>query len=252
HRPDLAVGWFTVVSSEEVEAIVDKTIDYMRSPRDEPWQRNILWITNESPLFQQRSDTLAEEMQSRGFRSTKIYPSSEEADNAEHQASLLAALEKGQAVVHFLGHGGRYIWRTGPPDFRKNHDLFTLDHLDRLAPTHKLPVVLSMTCYSAPFDHPTADSIGEKFLRLPDRGAVAVLAASWRNSPTQELSREILLALVGSQTLGEAVLEAKRATERRDLIETYNLLGDPALVLPVHPDGSETEAARRQPDEASP
>ena len=49
-----------------------------------------------------------------------------------------------------------------------------------------------MTCYSAPFDHPNADSIGEKFLRLPDRGAVAVVAASWRISPSEEMSRLLL------------------------------------------------------------
>ena len=24
-------------------------------------------------------------------------------------------------VLHFIGHGGRYIWRTGPPDLRKNN-----------------------------------------------------------------------------------------------------------------------------------
>ena len=49
-------------------------------------------------------------------------------------------------------------------------------------------MVLSMTCYSAPFDHPSADSIGEKFLRVPGKGAVAVLAASWRNAPYQAMS----------------------------------------------------------------
>ena len=59
-----------------------------------------------------------------------------------------------------------------------------MKHLDTLADNDRLPVVLSLTCYSAPFDHPTADSIGEKFLRIPERGAIAVFAASWRNSPS--------------------------------------------------------------------
>jgi len=70
--------------------------------------------------------------------------------------------------VVFNGHGGRYIWRTGWPDLTKNHDLFTLDDLDNLQPTTRLPVVLSLTCYSAPFDHPLADSIGEKLLRIKE------------------------------------------------------------------------------------
>ena len=49
-----------------------------------------------------------------------------------------------------------------------------------------------MTCYSAPFDHPSADSIGEKFLRVPGKGAVAVLAASWRNAPYQTMSEDVV------------------------------------------------------------
>ncbi|MCB1579078.1 MAG: hypothetical protein KDI81_17550, partial [Xanthomonadales bacterium] len=62
---------------------------------------------------------------------------------------------------------------------RKNHDLFTLDDVSELKNGGRLPMVLSMTCYSAPFDNPTEDSIGERFLREAGKGAVAVFAASW-------------------------------------------------------------------------
>ncbi len=80
--------------------------------------------------------------------------------------------------MRFIGHGGRYIWRTGPLNLRKNHDLFTLDDVSHLKNGANLPMILSMTCYSAPFDNPTEDSIGERFLREADRGAIAVFAAS--------------------------------------------------------------------------
>ena len=135
--------------------------------------------------------------------------------------------------MHFLGHGGRYVWRTGPPDYRKNHDLFTLEHLDQLSPSRHLPVVLSMTCFSAPFDHPNADSIGEKFLRLPERGAVAVLAASWRNTPSAQFSQALVDNLLQIGTVGEAIVRAKQGIQNRTLVETYNLLGDPALPIAV-------------------
>ena len=234
YLPDLAIGRFPVAAASDVEAIVEKTLAYSNSTDVGPWRRRILWITNEETSFQRRTDILAEEMSSRGFGDTKIYPSPEEADNLHHQQALLDALNSGHLLVHFFGHGGRYIWRTGPPDFKKNHDLFTLDHLEDLEPSERLPIVLSMTCYSAPFDHPTADSIGEKFLRLPDRGAVVVLAASWRNSPSQRFSRLIVSGMAEGESIGEAVQTAKRQEKRRDLIETYNLLGDPAL-LPALP-----------------
>jgi hypothetical protein len=135
-------------------------------------------------------------------------------------------------LVHFIGHGGRFIWRTGPPDLRKNHDLFTLDDVSKLENSGRLPMVLSMTCYSAPFDNPTEDSIGERFLREADKGAVAVFAASWRNSPSTEFSTHLVKELLKpGQTIGEGIVRAKQAINNRVLVEMYNLLGDPAVVL---------------------
>src|SRR6185436_15350297 len=101
----------------------------------------------------------------------------------------------------------------------KHRDLFNLDDLDKLAPNERLPVVLAMTCYSAPFDHPTADSIGEKFLRDPQRGAVAVIAASWRNAPNLGMSQGLVDQILIAPTLGEALQSAKRLSHDRDFVE---------------------------------
>ena len=232
--PDLAIGRFPVVSPQEVSDIVDKTLSYLRSAPVGPWRRSILWITNEEKWAQKTSDRLAQEAEISGFGANKVYPQPEEADNSLHQGSLQNAFNEGQILVHFYGHGGRHIWRTGPPDLKKNHDLFTLDHVDGLKPNKQLPLILSMTCYSAPFDHPTADSIGEKFLRVANRGAVAVFAASWRNSPRSEISQTIIREISQNHaSVGEAIRLAKQGLKSRNLIEQYNLLGDPALSLAV-------------------
>ncbi len=232
--PDLAIGRFPVVSPQEVGHIVQKTLMYLRSAPVGPWRRSILWITNEEKWAQRTSDSLAEEAEVFGYGANKVYPQPEESDNSLHQGTLQDAFNEGQLLVHFYGHGGRHIWRTGPPDLEKNHDLFTLDHVDGLEPNERLPLILSMTCYSAPFDHPTADSIGEKFLRVPNRGAVAVFAASWRNSPRPEIPRTIIREITQSRTsIGEAIRLAKQGLKNRNLIEQYNLLGDPALTLAV-------------------
>jgi len=235
-KPDLAIGRFPVSNPADVTAVVDKTIAYHRASEVGPWRHKVLWITNEQRGLQRTTDSLDGTMAQTGFAGTKVYPSPEEKDNAEHQAVLQNAFDGGQLLVHFMGHGGRYVWRTGPPDPRKNHDLFTLDHLEALAPTARLPFVLSMTCYSAPFDHPTADSIGEKFLRMPDRGAIGILAASWRNTPSRAFSTAMLDELTKPGTMGEAVMRAKQKQNNRLMVETYNLLGDPAaqLALPQH------------------
>lgn len=230
--PALAIGRWPVIHPDEVKAIVDKTIAYVERPRFGAWRQSAMFITDDNPSFQTASDKLAEEVGGFGFNTARIYPRASDADNQAHQQAIQRGLDEGQLLVHFLGHGGRYIWRTGPPDLNKNHDLFTLDDVAGLSNAGRLPMVLSMTCYTAPFDNPTEDSIGERFLREPDNGAVAVFAASWRNWPDAKFSSELIADLLRpGVAIGDAILAAKRASKNRDMIEMYNLLGDPALVL---------------------
>lgn len=233
--PDMAIGRLTAVNADEVTAIVEKTIHYAKDDDDfGPWRRRMLLITSEQLGFQYMSNGLADAMAKSGIASEKIYPLAE-SSSEEDQARLRTGLDEGNLLVHFVGHGGRYIWRTGPADWQKHRDLFNLDDIDLLKPSAKLPMVLSMTCYSAPFDHPSADSIGEKFLRVPGKGAVAVLAASWRNAPYQAMSVDVVeqLTAPGVQTIGEAIQRVKRSGKHREFLEQYNLLGDPALRLDV-------------------
>jgi hypothetical protein len=231
-HPVVAVGRFPVVEPEEVTAIVDKTIDYISKPQLGAWRRDVMFISDEIATFQNASDEIAGALGKNGFLADKVYAKPELTENAVHQRAIHDGIDEGRLLVHFIGHGGRYIWRTGPPDLRKNQDLFTLDDVSKLGNSGRLPMVLSMTCYSAPFDNPTEDSIGERFLREKDKGAIAVFAASWRNSPSPAFSKSIIENLLEpGATIGEAIVRAKKASRDRTLVEMYNLLGDPALVL---------------------
>jgi hypothetical protein len=231
-HPVVAIGRLPVVDASEVKAIVDKTIRYMRTPNYGAWRRDVMFITDESDYFKNTSDEIAGTLDAQGFSTHKVYASAEEKDNLAHQSEIKDGLNDGQLLVHFIGHGGRYIWRTGPPDLRKNHDLFTLDDVSGLRNGAVLPLVMSMTCYSAPFDNPTEDSIGERFIREADKGAIAVFAASWRNSPSPQYSKGLIEELIKpGATIGEAIVAGKAKNRDATLVETYNLLGDPALVL---------------------
>lgn len=231
--PDLAIGRLPIADSDVLDGLIAKILRYATDSKVGPWRRNVLWITNEWKWLQDHSRDIEEALRPRGLSASWVVPTSEEVTNEHHQAFLTEALDAGQLMVHFAGHGGRYIWRTGPRDLgSKNVDLFTLDHVEALAPNDRLPVVFSVTCHSGPFDHPSADSIAEAFLRLPDRGAIAVVAAAWRTSAASVwLSREMMTEFSLGGPIGDAFLRAKRNLDVDDLIATYNLLGDPALPL---------------------
>jgi hypothetical protein len=244
-KPDIGIGRLPVVDPVDVTAIVDKTIAYASRPEVGPWRRTATFIANENSAFQRRSDAAAGQLASRGWRTVKIYPDPSAEINERHTRRILETFDAGAQVIHFVGHGGRYIWRTGPPDLKFNHDLFTLDHLEQLQPNQRLPVVLSLTCYSAPFDHPSADSLGEKLLRIDGRGAIAVVAASWRNSPTLRMAQALLGQLsVPGNPVGEAVRAAKHEMQNVTLIQMYNLLGDPAVPVAAPLHALELEAVR--------
>ncbi|HXD84668.1 MAG TPA: C25 family cysteine peptidase [Rudaea sp.] len=229
--PQLAVGRFPVVEPTEVTAIVDKTIAYLEHRTPGMWQRDVTLIsTSEVASFKGDSDKIAADLQRRGFVVDNVYTSFEEKDAARYQDArkiLKHDLDKGNVLVHFLGHGGQFIWRVGPIG-----DLFTLEDVDALANAGMYPMVLSMTCFSAPFDHPTEDSIGERFLRDPGKGAIAFFGASWMNWPDPVNSKMLIERLLTpGETIGDAILAVKHKATDPVFMQMYNLLGDPAVAL---------------------
>ncbi len=231
--PDIAIGRFTAATTEEANAMVEKTLHYQSNSKVGPWKSRVLWITNANKSYQNFSQRISKTIGQFGSVAQNVFPKEMDGDNLKVQETLTEEINEGDLIVHFIGHGGNSIWRIGPPDVKKNRDLFTLDHIDLLNNKDNLPFVMSMSCYSAPYDHPVADSIGEKFFRAKDKGAIAVLAASWRNSPSQSFSKAVFNNIYENpeKSLGQSILQAKRFHKGRVALEMYNLLGDPALRL---------------------
>jgi len=230
-HPQVAIGRLPVVQPDEVRAIVRKTLAYLTDTTPGRWRRDMTFIsTSEVASFKNESDKLAADLEQQGFAVKSLYTDFNEKDAARVQAvraTLKQNLDDGGVLVHFLGHGGNYIWRVGPMG-----DLFALEDVAAMKNAGRYPLVLAMTCFSAPFDNPVADSIGERFLREPDKGAVAVFGASWSNSPNPTYSRALIHeALQPGATVGEAIVRAKAGVNDHTFVEMYNLLGDPALVL---------------------
>jgi hypothetical protein len=117
--------------------------------------------------------------------------------------------------------------------------LFHRDHIDQLANKGRWPVVLHMTCFTGYYIHLTSDTLDESLLRTPDVGAVAVWGPSGNGvvADHRVLNEAFYEGIFddGHSELGAATHAGLAGLYARgvayDLIDTYHLFGDPAMVL---------------------
>ena len=122
--------------------------------------------------------------------------------------------------------------------------ILAVDDVAKLTNREKLPIVFTVTCLSGLFQHPVKPSLGETLVRAKEGGAVAALVpSSAAVLPDQRVLAQGLGAALGAvgetdgpKTLGDAVLAAQQSITNgssgvRDVLLTFNLLGDPTLPL---------------------
>lgn len=223
--PRFAVGRLPVADASELDALVDKILGHVAtSPND---VRSLLMLSDATAGSLRRREKLSERIEDSGF---VLRRPAEDPGSAPDEA-VIEAFGARPSVVYFGGHGGRFQWQLGESAVAGPSAHFDRDDIARLAPARRWPVALSISCGTAPFDHPSADSLGEALVLAPERGAIAFLGAGVRLFTPRAFSEELIRALAREATLGEAVVAAKRAADREHVSRLYNLLGDPALPL---------------------
>jgi len=143
---------------------------------------------------------------------------------------------EGAALVTYVGHGAINLWGAGP--------LFAASDALSLRNTGRLPFLLTPTCLDGFFLHPEQDSLAEQLLLKADGGIIGGVVPTGLSFPPnqRELAQRFVSVLFASPapTVGEALMQAKqtmpsREPADREVIETFTLLGDPALRLVIQP-----------------
>jgi hypothetical protein len=152
-------------------------------------------------------------------------------DPAAAREQLIEAINRGEKIVNYGGHGSVNLWRGG---------LLTNDDAAAMTNTGRLAVFVMMTCLNGYFQDPGLDSLAESLMKAERGGAVAVWASSGMTEPSGQtaINRQMFaLMFKGANikgeplTLGEAALGAKRAVGDADVRRTYTLFGDPTSRL---------------------
>jgi hypothetical protein len=150
-------------------------------------------------------------------------------DPATAKAQLLDAIDRGEKIVAYTGHGNVDQWRA---------NLLTSADARALTNGQNLPLFITMTCLNGYFQDPVLDSLAESLMKAERGGAIAVWASSGMTGPSgQELLNQQMLKAIfetGSGqplTIGDAILRAKTLTNDPDIRRTWILFGDPSMRL---------------------
>lgn len=263
-----AVGRFPCRTSDEVKALVAKTIAYEKCPSG-AWQKQLSFVCGEG-RFGPMVDGLIENLFNQAV--SKRVPASFDIDVTyanpqsiyfyppdDFSKRVVDRLSAGPLVFDYIGHGAPETFDTVHWE-RKRFPILTAEDAAKVScEDGHYPIALITACWTGAFDQPER-TVGEALLLNPT-GAVAVLAASRISHPfanallslelTEKLFQEsdaplgdrIRAALDGLSlesgnaegklvvSFGSSMLEEDGLGERliEDERHLYNLLGDPAL-----------------------
>jgi len=216
---EIAVGRLPIRSAREAATVVAKITEYDHGTRPE----GVLLVADDDLDGVSFETTTAEVrgLVSPGERIEQINRC--ELDSIAARSLLMDAINRGQRVVNYEGHGNVDTWRGG---------LLTVEDVSGLTNTERLPLFLMMTCLNGFFHDAQMDSLAESLIRMDKGGAVAVWASSGMTPPGDQalMNLEMFRKLYDknySWTLGEAVLRAKAAGRNKDARLTWVLFGDP-------------------------
>lgn len=242
--PDLAIGRLSMETTAEGEILLQKLTDYPDDPT-KPWKQNVLLLAsglslqdeiqfgfNDESLFLGNTYVIPN-----GYNASYVFRFPSKPEHEPYQGEgpkIREEINKGAVIVNYYGHGGGYQWDL----------VFTNDDIYLLENEGRLPLVLSVTCYTSHFDN--QDVFGEQFNKVPGKGSIAFYGSSgltyW--GVGKSINREFFDEVFNLRNFiaGKAIMNSKNRVPPGGLYATQiNLLtylGDPVLklALPNYPD----------------
>jgi uncharacterized repeat protein (TIGR01451 family) len=240
--PDLFMGRLPAKSLSDAEAMVAKILAYEAAGPGE-WQYKVSFVADNpdgAGDFHAFSDAIASGYIPEPYIVEKIYFGvAPYATVAAARGGIIDAFHSGRLLINYTGHGATQVW-AGEALF-KSAQVADLSNVI-------LPFMVPMTCTEGYYILlPTSSgvdlsSLSETLVRAAGKGAIASFAPGGEGIATGHhfLQEGLYTALFqdGITELGAATTAAKlnlyaNTAGYRELIDTYLLMGDPALKLKV-------------------
>ncbi len=224
--PALATGRLPVRTAEDARTVAAKIVNYETGNDSGAWTSQALLVAdrNDTADFTEDTQKIAALLPP-SIQATQILVTN--LDPGTARAEVQNALNAGQLLVNYLGHGSVEVWSGDT----------LLDDTSAAALTNapRLPVYLTFDCLNGFFHDVYTQSLSETLLLNSQGGAVAVVSSSGLTDapPQAHLDRSLVQALFQNSdtVLGDALVQAKASIKAKDVRRTYLLFGDPLLRL---------------------
>lgn len=236
----VSVGRIPAYSPSEAQNIVDKITTYEAQPLAE-WSKDFTFITGggtpyEQYYHQQKSNFEIfsyVEPPSLSSMPIRVYRSDTSGRVTYNFAdSIRKTFNSGTSFVNFRGHAGSHDWEVGMSD------------PNTLSNGNKLPLVLSLTCFTGENALGDFRGFGERFLYLPNKGSIGFVGSTgWSFGDIGNTFGTYILSSIRRDSIrklgdltrlaGVAMSVDSSSFAVTHTINCYNLIGDPSSKLRI-------------------
>lgn len=241
----VSVGRIPAYYASEAQTMVDKIIAYENEEPDR-WWKTFTFITGGSNFTEQQSYQQRSNFETVQYitgppisgESVKIYRTDTSGNVTFNYAdSIKNTINRGTLFVNFRGHAGSHDWEVGMQDPAVLNN------------GNKLPIILSLTCFTGENSKSEFRGFGEKYMYLGGKGSIGFVGTTgWSFvAAGNDFGTYIIqtIKLDSTRRLGDLlkVTGKKMSADSfsfsvRHTVNCYNLMGDPAvkLKLPKYPE----------------
>lgn len=240
--PTLRMGWLPTSDPVKVKSYVDKVIDYENGVRAPLAAKKSVFIAGEdtkNERFVEKVTSLKNLHDNLDLSYTsEVLDRNVLGSDAATKAEINNQFDNSPLLMTYYGHGAEDLWGS--------NDIFNTDDANDLTNT-TLPIVASFNCLNAYFydADTTYKSLGEELVLNSNGGAIAFWGSTTMTAPTSQMNLATsFYNLLNNKTrngvkevrMGDVILEAKSSQGagqmNKDTVQSWTLIGDPAIKLP--------------------
>ena len=253
--PSIAIGRFPAHNGGDIEEYIDKLIAYETNPEPGLWRQRVTLVADDGARPENEIDEIglgkshtnnSESLLQYIAPSVTVqklymleYPEVSDASSygivkpAATQA-LLDLVNRGTAIVSYIGHGSAQLWAQ-----ERLLDMNRGD-LNAINTGNRLPIWIAATCSWGHFDHIDHEAFSEEIIRAPGKGAAAIISTCRPIGvgSNYEYIKKIFQRLYPNRLVTREPIGVILQSVKTGGIsgKYFHLFGDPGMPLPIPAD----------------